>query len=84
MFLALVLAVVAGWLLHSAVIVPVQAKRTCERVALERRAFEQCLKFRPSCVGVTQDDFIMYYDNKSWLVEHCPVESAGGLQPEIK
>lgn len=54
-------------------------ERTCKSVALEQKALEICLKYRPTCESVTIEDFVVYYDNKDWLDAICPANSGDGF-----
>ena len=46
-------------------------KPTCEQVALEIKALEICLKYRPTCDAITVEKFVKYYQNKDWMQLHC-------------
>ena len=56
---------------------------TCEQVETEMFAFQQCLKYAPSCGTRSVEDFIWYYENKNWAQENCPDSGDGFLsQPK--
>lgn len=84
MVLAMLLAGIAGWLFSEHVIEPAQTRRTCETAAVEKFAFEQCLKYQPACqIQDGRQAMIDYYENKNWIAANCATDSAGGFLPEI-
>jgi hypothetical protein len=76
------LVFLAGWIIS----VPVyiywdnsEPEPTCEYIELKQKAFEMCLRHRPTCAEVTVEDFIAYYEQKNWLDAHCPANSGDGF-----
>ena len=49
-----------------------EAEPTCETVALEMTAFQDCLAARPACTSVGVTDFIRYHEQKNWVESFCP------------
>ncbi len=57
---------------------PDKPELTCEVVETKIWAFQQCLKFQPSCrMDKGPAAFAEYRDNKSWVAEHCPKNDDG-------
>lgn len=76
----------AGWILS----VPVYLywsqpppEPTCAELRSEIWAFQQCLKFKPSCKVAGPESFTRYHKIKNLVAEDCP-ESADDYLSEIK
>ena len=75
----IVAGILAGWIVGEKFLEYQPGQCTCGTAKAENRALEQCLKFRPSCEGVTTEQFVVYYDNKDWLDANCPAHSGDGF-----
>ena len=80
-----IFAFAAGWIIS----VPVyfywsepDPEPTCAELRSEIWAFQQCLKFKPSCQIAGPESFARYHRIKSLEQESCP-ESADDLQSGI-
>jgi hypothetical protein len=75
--------VIFGWFLSMLVLMlwhENEPTPTCERVALKQKALQMCLKYPTTCISVTIDDFVVYYDNRDWLESNCPANNDDGFQ----
>lgn len=62
---------------------PVPEEKSCADLRSEIWAFQQCLKFKPSCQVGGPDSFARYHKIKDLVAEGCP-ESADDYLSETK
>ena len=69
-------------LIFSDALRPAQPEKSCEEMYEWNWAFQQCLKFQPSCqIEKGHEKFVLYHQNRHALKERCAI-NPGDLLPE--